>query len=100
MTRVLPDPAPARTSCGPSPCVTAEICSGLSCLSSSSETACFTPEVCPRGWGDGKAGLRRDSVLPYAPKFAVGAASGDLILGKTPLGNHAAGVHRNRPEVL
>src|ERR687895_1888618 len=30
MTRVFPDPAPARTSCGPSPWVTAAICSGFS----------------------------------------------------------------------
>src|SRR5689334_1810087 len=30
MTRVLPDPAPARTSSGPVPCVTASRCWGLS----------------------------------------------------------------------
>src|SRR4051795_5139359 len=55
MTRVLPDPAPARTSCGPSPWVTAAICSGLSLRSSSWDTGFFTPGSCPSGWGDGKA---------------------------------------------
>src|SRR5258708_28530200 len=34
MTRVLPDPAPARTSNGPSPCVTASRCRGLSDVTS------------------------------------------------------------------
>ena len=51
----LADPALARTSCGPSPWVTAAICSGLSLRSSSWETDFFTPGVCPRGVGDSKA---------------------------------------------
>src|SRR5687768_11389856 len=38
MTRVFPEPAPARTSCGPSPWVTAAICSGFSSRSRSRGT--------------------------------------------------------------
>src|SRR5436305_339313 len=58
MTRVLPEPAPARTSCGPSPWVTAAICSGLSLDSISWETDFFTPAVCPRGEGKARRLLR------------------------------------------
>src|SRR6476659_7783223 len=63
MTRVLPDPAPARTSCGPMPWVTAAICSGLSSASSSLATSFFTGGVCPREGGMASY-TERDSEAP------------------------------------
>src|SRR5918997_7052773 len=44
-TRVLPDPAPATTSSGPSPCVTASACSGFSPASSSWARRCSRSAV-------------------------------------------------------
>src|SRR5258708_39919154 len=50
MTRVLPDPAPAKTSCGPSPWVTAAIWSELRRRSRSMAAWRLTREVyLPRG---------------------------------------------------
>src|SRR5580704_1584191 len=72
MTRVLPEPAPASTNCGPSPWVTAAICSGLRWRSRSALAYLLTQGVWPTAGAmarDRRAARRRQAV-------AVGRAAG------------------------
>src|SRR5436305_4357917 len=92
MTGVLQDPGPSRMRCGASPWVTAAICSGLGLRSSSWETDFYTPGVCPRGEGEGKAAAEPRShpevPIPRKSKQGLGLqaqpwhASPRLVAGK------------------
>src|SRR4051812_30458293 len=67
MTRVFPDPAPARTSCGPSPWVATAICSGFRVCSRSKGARRIGVECGGReaGWqARGAPGVRLDPTAP------------------------------------
>src|SRR5262249_6183398 len=67
MTRVFPDPAPASTSCGPSPWVTAAICSGFRQPSRSRARGMTGGSLADGGRVGKRAGRRGPAPLPNWP---------------------------------
>src|SRR6185369_6821105 len=66
MTRVFPDPGPARMSIGPVPCVTASRCGGLSPSSRLVEGSADTNELCctssPILFGEDSSRVARNAI--------------------------------------